>query len=156
MFLEVSAFRKVVGRYGKSSGKGQARNAYGLDMNSAPELYRHDPLARADRSQSPETVIAYTYDFKKPIEYHPHNNPTANGDRGDQTPHIVPHTSPTVQAAYQSLHFSHPQRCYGRRNVFCKVPKTHAPHPFPQISMLCVWMCWDQMMRCVVDVWAHH
>ena len=35
---------KVVDKYGKSSGKGISRNAYGLDMNSAPELYRHDHL----------------------------------------------------------------------------------------------------------------
>ena len=53
----------VVDRYGKSSGKGISRNAYGLKMNSLHELHRHDPLGHADRSH-----ITYTYDFPKPIE----------------------------------------------------------------------------------------
>ena len=56
----------VVDRYGKSSGKGISRNAYGLTMNSLPELHRHDPLGLSDRSQSPDPVITYTYEFPKP------------------------------------------------------------------------------------------
>ena len=78
MFLEFSAFRteRSLTRMVKAAVKGHSRNTYGLDMNSAPELYRHDPLARADRSKSPETVMTYTYDFKQPIACHPHNNPT--------------------------------------------------------------------------------
>ena len=70
----------VVDRYGKNSGKGISRNAYGLQMNSLPELHRHDPLGRADRSKSPDPVITYTYDFRQPRAYHPHNNPTDNDD----------------------------------------------------------------------------
>ena len=76
----------VVDRYGKNSGNGISRNAYGLKMNSLPELQRHGPLGHADRNQSPDPVITYTYDFPKPIEYHPNTNPTGNNDRGNQTP----------------------------------------------------------------------
>ena len=76
MFLEFSAFRKgkAVDRHGNSRGKGISRNAYGLQMNSLPELHRHDPLGRADRNKSPDPVITYTYDFKQPIAYHPHTH----------------------------------------------------------------------------------
>ena len=154
MFLEFSAFRKgkVVDTYGKSSGKGLSRNAYGLEMNSLPELHRHDPLARADRSKSPETVITYTYDFKQPLAYHPHNNPTSNDYRGDQTPQIVPHTSPNIPAAASTgstrphIGDSPPRDDAARdehfenkwREVFCQYAATHDKEIIQQTKAACM------------------
>ena len=147
---------KVVDTYGKSSGKGQSRNAYGLEINSNPELYRHDPLGRADRSQSPETVITYTYDFKKPIEYHPNTNNTENRDRGDQTPHIVPHghSSPNIpwQAAASTgserphIGDSPPRNDAARdehfkqkwREVFCQYAATHDKEIIEKTKAACM------------------
>ena len=108
-------------------------------MSSAPKLYRHDSLARADRGQSPETVITYTYDFPKPIEYHPYSNPTSNRDRGDQDPQNVQHSWPTVPAAAstgsQRPHISdspprddkaRDQHFHNKwREVFCQYAATH-------------------------------
>ena len=55
-----------VARYGNSSGKGLPVNRYGLDMHSAPELYRHNPLERVDRRQSPDTYVTWSYDIPQP------------------------------------------------------------------------------------------
>ena len=85
--------------YGKSRGKGVSRNAYGLKMTSTSEEHRHCPLGGVDRRQSPEPVIACTYNIPKPIEYDPNYNTTANSDRGGQTLQIVPHPSPNIPNA---------------------------------------------------------
>ena len=70
-------------RYGKSSGKGLPINRYGLDMSSAPELYRHNPLESVARRQSPDAYVTWSYDIPQPISYHPHNTPAVG--RGDNT-----------------------------------------------------------------------
>ena len=121
-------------------------------MNSLPELHRHDPLGHADRSQPPDPVITYTHDFEKPIEYHPHNNPAANRDRGHKTPHIVPHTSPTIPAAASTgstrphIGDSPPRDDAARdehfknkwREVFCQYVATHGKEIIEKTKAVCM------------------
>lgn len=81
----------------KAAEKGLPGNRYGLDMNSAPELYRHNPLDSVARRQSPDAHVTWSYDFPQPISNNPHNTPATG--RGDNTPQTHIDTDLAVPAS---------------------------------------------------------